>query len=73
MSTVFAVGKTAYCLGSLLSGSNLNLKVPSRPVVVVAAYVTFSFSSRGIRNVEVHPAPRMRMSTLAGRVSLTSV
>jgi hypothetical protein len=40
----------------------LNLMVPSRPVVDVAAYVKLRAFSNGTRNVEVQPAPRMRTS-----------
>jgi hypothetical protein len=51
---------------------NLNLYVPSRPVVVVAAYEILSFSRRRMRKVDVHPAPRIRRSTFAGWVLVTS-
>ena len=33
------------------------------PLLVVAAYITFCSSSKGIRKVEVQPAPRMSRST----------
>lgn len=65
MRIVFAAGSAAYCSRLSCSAfSNLNLYVPSRPVVVVAAYEMFFFSRRGIRKVEVQPAPRMRISTV---------
>ena len=40
----------------------MNLMVPSRPVVDVAAYVRLRAFSNGIRNVDVQPAPRIRTS-----------
>ncbi len=43
-------------------GSNLNFRVESRPVVVVAAWVMERAVRRGMRKVDVQPAPRMRMS-----------
>ena len=45
------------------SGENLNFRVPSRPVVDVAACVIFLASKRGSRNVDVQPAPRIRILT----------
>lgn len=47
-------------------GSNLKGMVPSRPVVVVAAWVILEDWRRGRRKVEVHPAPRISMSTGSG-------
>jgi hypothetical protein len=80
MRMVFARGSAAYWRrlsegesDSEEEGSeNLNLYVPSRPVVVVAAYEIFSFSRRRMRKVDVHPAPRIRRSTFAGWVLGTS-
>lgn len=69
INIVFARGRIEYgvrsgSFSSFPGKENLNLRVPSRPVVVVAAYLTLFFSHKGIRKVDVHPAPRMRMSTL---------
>lgn len=63
---LFAVGNSCSCFrfSSLSSGSKWNLWVPSRPVVVVAAYlIPFCWRS-GIRKVDVQPAPRIRISTI---------
>jgi len=69
MRTVLAVGREVNCclLESemscvLSSNENANLRVLSCPVVVVAAYEILRFSRRGMRKVDVHPAPRMRIS-----------
>ena len=40
------------------------MRVPSRPVVVVAAWVMCWDLRSGMRKVDVQPAPRMRMSTV---------
>jgi hypothetical protein len=79
MRIVFAGGSAAYWWrlskdesDSEEGSENLNLYVPSRPVVVVAAYEIFSFSRRRMRKVDVHPAPRIRRSTFAGWVLGTS-
>lgn len=47
-------------------GLNLKGRVPSRPVVVVAAWVILEEVRRGKRKMEVHPAPRISMSTGSG-------
>lgn len=47
-------------------GLNLKGMVPSRPVVVVAACVILRDWRRGMRKVEVHPAPRISISTGSG-------
>jgi len=41
----------------------MNLSVFSRPDLLVDAWVISRSSQSAIRNVEVHPAPRMRIST----------
>lgn len=69
-----AEGSARYCaISSLESGSasGLNLKgmVPSRPVVVVAAWLIFEALRRGSRKVDVQPAPRIRRSTLDGELA----
>lgn len=48
------------------SGKNLKGMVLSWPVVVVAAKEMEREFKRGIRKVEVHPAPRMRISASVG-------
>lgn len=50
-------------MGSSERGSKANGIVESRPERVVAAYVTERAVQRGVRKVEVQPAPRIRIST----------
>lgn len=66
MSTVFAEGSWLYGSWSAWSGSNLKGMVSSLPVVVVAANVILEDLRRGIRKVDVQPAPRIRRSTVFG-------
>lgn len=64
--TVLAVGRTPYGSRSLLSGSNSNLIVESRPDRLVAEWDIPRSLQSFMRNVEVQPAPRIRMSTGIG-------
>ena len=61
-----AWGRARYGSGSLELGEKTNFIVPSRPVVVVAAWVMFRLASKGMRNWLVQPAPRMRSITGLG-------
>jgi len=63
ISTVFAEGKGRNGAGSSDSGSNSKGMELSSPLRVVAACVISLSSRRGIRNVEVQPAPRIRTWT----------
>ena len=63
MSMVSAGGRRSYCDGSGHEGAKVKGMVLLWPFRVVAAYMIFCSSRRGIKNVEVQPAPRMRMST----------
>ena len=66
INTVFAAGNLAYCAVSVDDGSKVKGMVLSWPLRVVAAYVIEWDWRRGIRKVDVQPAPRMRMSTDEG-------
>jgi hypothetical protein len=63
MRTVRADGSCLYDSTSDDSGSNLKGIVLSLPVVVVSACTIDEESNWGIRNVDVHPAPRIKTST----------
>jgi len=63
ISTVFAEGRGRNGAGSSDSGSNSKGMELSSPLLVVAACVILLSSRRGIRNVEVQPAPRIRTWT----------
>lgn len=63
MRIVWALGRILYGSGESEAGSNRNFRVPSRPVVVVAAWEICSRVMSGMRKVEVHPAPRMSIDT----------
>ena len=58
---VLAEGSRWYGSKEGEEGSNLKGSVPGRPVVEVAAWLIWRASRRGIRKVEVQPAPRIRM------------
>ena len=67
MSTVFAPGRAANCAGSGFS----SFSSKSKGMVFgfgadgreVAAYETWRYTQRGMRNVDVQPAPKMSKST----------
>ena len=63
ISTVFAEGRGRNGAGSSDSGSNSKGMELSSPLRVVAAYEILLSSRRGIRNVELQPAPRIRTWT----------
>lgn len=67
--TVFALGSFEYGVMDEEVGSNLKGMVESWPVVVVAAKVMEEDLRRGMRNWDVHPAPRIKKST-GSRVSM---